>query len=213
MRSEQPPVVATWLLERFCADVALAGDLAEEYGERRSAAWYWKQAIVAVTVYPSSQILEHKWLAVRAIATGLAIWFVFNNALLKGVVQPWMDTPTLKTLYWIAMYALWMATGWVIARLHRPYQTAMVLAYVLWSAAASVPVVYPLVVGALDSPTVRVLLAWTVAARTVTLLSLMCGGVLSAYRDQAVATKRSRSSAPRIVAVGGQPHPVQPAHP
>ena len=39
MRSEQPPVVATWLLERFCADAALAGDLMEEYRERNSTAW------------------------------------------------------------------------------------------------------------------------------------------------------------------------------
>ena len=47
MRSERPPLVASWLLERFCADPGLTGDLMEEYGTRRSALWYWKQAIVA----------------------------------------------------------------------------------------------------------------------------------------------------------------------
>ena len=69
MRSDQPPAAATWLLDRFCADPCLAGDLIEEYRDRQSTSWYWKQAIVAVSVYSTSQILQHKWLAVRAIAT------------------------------------------------------------------------------------------------------------------------------------------------
>ena len=73
MRSDQPPAVASWLLERFCTDPGLKGDLIEEYGARRSTAWYWKQAIIAVSVYPFSQIIEHKWLAVRAIMTGYLI--------------------------------------------------------------------------------------------------------------------------------------------
>jgi len=191
MTSEQPPALATWLLERFCSDPGLAGDLVEEYGARRSALWYWKQAIVAVSVYPFSQILEHKWLAARAIALGWVIWFVFNNTLLRGVVRPWMgvDTTMLKASYFVIGYMLWLANGWIIAKLHRPYSTAMVLAYVLWSLAASVPPIYAAAVGTFAGNVGGASLAWQVAARAVVLLSLMTGGMLSARRDHINQTR------------------------
>jgi hypothetical protein len=195
MRSGQPPAVATWLLERFCADPGLAGDLIEEYAERGSPRWYWKQAIVAVSVYSTSQILDHKWLAIRAIATGWIIWFVFDDTLLRGVVRPWMGTETtmLKAAYVVLIYALWLGNGWIIAKLHRPYSTAMVLAYMLWAIVASVPPVYAHAMSALDGSTGGASLALEVAARMVTLLSLMSGGMLSAYRDQ---LKQTRTAAP-----------------
>ena len=191
MRSEQPPALATWLLERFCSDPGLAGDLVEEYGTRRSALWYWKQAIVAVSVYPFSQILEHKWLAARAIAIGWVIWFVFNNTLLKGIVRPWMgfDTTMLKASYFVIGYMLWLANGWVIAKLHRPYSTAMVLAYVLWSIGASVPPIYAAAMSTIDGSAGGASLAWQVAARLVVVLSLITGGMLSARRDQIKQTR------------------------
>jgi hypothetical protein len=103
-------------------------------------AWYWKQAIAAVSVYSVSQILEHKWLAVRAILTGFVIWYVLNNMFLHGVLKPVMDDGALRVAYIFIGYAFWIANGWIIARLHRPYSTAMVMAYVLWAIVASVPV-------------------------------------------------------------------------
>jgi hypothetical protein len=190
MRSEQPPAIATWLLERFCSSPGLAGDLIEEYATRRSALWYWKQAIVAVSVYPFSQILEHKWLAARAIAIGWIIWFVFNNTLLRGVVRPWMagESTMLKASYFVLGYAVWLANGWIIAKLHRPYSTAMVLAYVLWSLGASVPPLYAAAVGTFDGSVGGASLAWQVAARAIVLLTLMTGGMLSARRDELKGT-------------------------
>ena len=177
---QHPPALATWLLERFCTDVALAGDLVEQYRDGRSVAWYWKQAIAAVSVYSVSQILEHKWLAIRAIATGFVIWYLLNNMFLKGVLKPVMDTTGLRVAYLFIGYGFWITNGWIIARLHRPYSAAMVMAYVLWAIAASVPAVYAAVNG---DPASRSL-AWEVAARLATLLSLITGGVLSTYRDQ-----------------------------
>ena len=181
--SQHPPLLATWMLERFCADVALAGDLIEQYREGKSLAWYWKQAIAAVSVYSVSQILEHKWLAVRAIVTGYVICYVLNNMFLHGVLKPVMDTTALRVAYMFIGYAFWVANGWTIARLHRPYSTAMVMAYVLWATAASVPAIYAAVtaIGDPSGPS----LAWEISARLATLLSIITGGVLSAYRDQA----------------------------
>jgi hypothetical protein len=182
MRSGHPPAVATWLLERFCTDVALAGDLVEQYRDGKSVTWYWKQAITAVGVYSVSQIVEHKWLALRAVATGYVIWYLLNNMFLKGVLRPVMDTTALRVAYIFIGYAFWIANGWIIARLHRPYSTAMVLAYVLWATVASVPAVYD-AVSALGDPNGRSL-GWEIAARLATLLSITAGGVLSTHRDQ-----------------------------
>lgn len=184
MTSQHAPAVATWLLERFCADDGLAGDLMEEFRGGRSLTWYWKQAVVAVLVYPISQIREHKWLAVRAIATGLAIWYVLNTMFLKGVVWPRMDTAVLRAMYFGLMYALWMFNGWTIAKLHRPYSTAMVLAYVLWSFVASVPPVYAHALSAIDGSAAGMSLAWDIASRLLTLVTLMAGGLLYTYREQ-----------------------------
>jgi len=179
MNSDRPPVVAGWLLERFCADAGLAGDLIEEYRARQSRVWYWKQALAAVCVYPIAQIIEHKWLAIRAIATGYVIWYFVNNMFLHGVLKPVMDTSALRVAYIFIGYACWIANGWIIARLHRPYSTAMVMAYVLWAIVASVPAVYD----AASDPNGWAL-GWEIASRLATLLSITIGGLLSTYRDQ-----------------------------
>ena len=199
MSAKRPPLVASWLLERLCSDPSLTGDLVEEYGARRSALWYWRQAIVAVSVYPFSQILEHKWLAVRAIATGYVIWYVFNATLLRGVVRPWigMDSMWDKATYFLIGYALWMANGWVIAKLHRPYSTAMVLAYVLWSIAASVPPVYAAAVNTLDGSGGGPSLTFEVTTRLVVLLSLIAGGGLCTYGDQRKQARTAPHDWPR----------------
>jgi hypothetical protein len=42
------PTIAVVLLERFCRDESLAGDILEEYQHRRSRAWLWRQVAVAV---------------------------------------------------------------------------------------------------------------------------------------------------------------------
>jgi hypothetical protein len=186
MTSGQPPALASWLVERFCADPGLAGDLIEEYGRRQSVLWYWKQTIMAVGAYSTSQILEHKWLTVRAIATGYVIWYVFNATLLKGFVRPWLapDTAVEQGVYLAIGYFIWLANGWTIAKLHRPYSTAMVFAYVLWSIVASVPPVYARTLSTLAGSTDGSDLAWEIVRRVATIVTLMAGGALAAYRDQ-----------------------------
>jgi hypothetical protein len=53
MKSSRPPILATrllgWLGSGPHGD-ALAGDLIEQYGEGRSALWYWRQALLAIVV-------------------------------------------------------------------------------------------------------------------------------------------------------------------
>ncbi len=53
MKTSQPPILATRLLERLASGPhgdALAGDLIEQYRQGRSAAWYWRQVLLAVVV-------------------------------------------------------------------------------------------------------------------------------------------------------------------
>jgi hypothetical protein len=90
MKSSQPPALATWLLDHLVPggmSDALAGDLLEQFGQQRSAAWYWRQVLVAILV---SFLRE---LRVRSIAILLAIAYTS--------VVPWRHiwmTPQFKSL-------------------------------------------------------------------------------------------------------------------
>ena len=51
IKTAQPPTLATRLLERLASGPhgdALAGDLIEQYRQGRSAAWYWRQVLLAI---------------------------------------------------------------------------------------------------------------------------------------------------------------------
>ncbi len=53
MKASQPPILATRLLEMLASGPhgdALAGDLIEQYRQGRSAAWYWRQVLLAILV-------------------------------------------------------------------------------------------------------------------------------------------------------------------
>jgi hypothetical protein len=47
-RTVREPSVAVALLQLFCRDEALVGDILEEYAHRQSRAWLWRQVGVAV---------------------------------------------------------------------------------------------------------------------------------------------------------------------
>lgn len=53
MKTSQPPILATRLLEKLAPgphEDAVAGDLIEQYRQGRSAAWYWRQVMLAIVV-------------------------------------------------------------------------------------------------------------------------------------------------------------------
>lgn len=53
MSPRKPPRLANWLLERFGLtgqNPPLAGDLLEEFRNGRSAAWYWRQTLFAISI-------------------------------------------------------------------------------------------------------------------------------------------------------------------
>ena len=59
MNRSKPPALASWLLEhltRRTQNDALAGDLLEEFRSGRSAAWFWRQVLLAILASVASAL-------------------------------------------------------------------------------------------------------------------------------------------------------------
>lgn len=94
MRSKQPPQVATWMLKHFGSgsdNDALLGDLAEQYRERDSTAWYWRQAISGIVVSFFKEIREHKIIAASALLTGWGMWAFYVTWILPLLTPFFLD--------------------------------------------------------------------------------------------------------------------------
>jgi hypothetical protein len=193
MRSDRAPVVATWLVERFCGEPAIAGDLIEVYRDRSSAWWYWRQALIAVCACSASRIWDHKWLAIRAIATGWLFSAIVIRVGMREIVHPWWNGVAPPSLYPVVASLPWLVNGWLIGRLHRPYSTAMVCAYAVWLVVRSVSPVYAAAVDALAGVEGSAF-AWELWSRATSVVVMICGGILCAYWDQLVAARRNRLS-------------------
>ena len=194
MRSSQPPAGATWLLERLNfghRNDALIGDLVEQYGNGRSGAWYWRQALTAITVAFCQEIRAHKLLAVRAVATGWAVLYVYQvfvSAWLNGILTSlWQILPLAfqyrvpyEFVWWIIWLSVWAASGWIVARLHRGHQTAMVLLFsasvLLWKL-RMLPLTCTLVLDALGDSRLLRYLASQLAHIILPPLSTVVGGL------------------------------------
>jgi hypothetical protein len=194
MRSSQPPAAATWLLVRFSfgrRNDSLIGDLIEEYGNGRSGAWYWRQALTAIAVAFCQEIRAHKLLAVRAVAIGWAVWYVY------GVfVSPWLGRilislgqklpPALQydAPYWFVWWIIWLsvraASGWLVARLHRGHQTAMVLLFsasvLLWKL-RMLPLTCTLVLDVFSDSSFLHYLPSQIASMILPPISILAGGL------------------------------------
>jgi hypothetical protein len=146
MNSSKPPVVATWLFEKFLSssanflsDSALIGDLVERYQKGRSRTWYWKQVVVAIWTGCSRDIRAHKLLTFRALALGFLIVYL-ENWVWHSVFRLWSPLEpkwpvafqmipfpgVVVLLCWIVLFAF---PGWAIARFHRPQAMTLVLLF------------------------------------------------------------------------------------
>lgn len=194
MRSSQPPAGATWLLERFTfghRNDALIGDLIEEYGNGRSGAWYWRQGLTAIAVAFCQEIRAHKVLAVRAVATGWAVLYVYQSfvfscvdriLLYLGQILP----PAIQYkvpyafVWWIVWLSVRAASGWIVARLHRGHQTAMVLLFsasvLLWKL-RMLPLIYHLALDAVGDSSFLHYLPSQLASMILPPVSILAGGL------------------------------------
>jgi Trk-type K+ transport system membrane component len=136
-----PPPFATWLLSLTDADAwkdAVAGDLFEEYQERRSSRWYWRQVLTVVAIAFLKDLRNHWVLLLRALA--LAFLFLnwshdLLNALsltqrLFRMVRPVLGWwPSLAITAAVEPLLECGAAGFALALTHRKRQATMVLFY------------------------------------------------------------------------------------
>jgi hypothetical protein len=162
MTPKQPPRIPTWMLKHFgCGpnNEAVLGDLAEQYLQKDSAIWYWRQAVKAIPVSFFREIRGHKRIAARALLTGWSMWILAGMSIFP-LVFFWSDTgfyferrdPIGSTLSFMWMPVLGQVglarpfylaftlsnalplivgamCGWLVARFHRNQQTAVVLLF------------------------------------------------------------------------------------
>jgi hypothetical protein len=74
MTIKHPPSVATWLLKKFGSGPdkdAVLGDLAEQYSQKKSAVWYWRQSLKAIPVSFFREIQGARIPVTRALGISL----------------------------------------------------------------------------------------------------------------------------------------------
>jgi len=146
----QPPTIARWLLNHFgCSpnNETIIGDLDERYRQGRSYLWYWRQALVAIVTSFFNEVGTHKLLTLRAIATGWVVAVVSRRAfnLTWEILSALASWSRLWRHGWITIAVQipevvlsGVLAGWLVARLHRQSQKAMVLAYAAYFAGGEI---------------------------------------------------------------------------
>jgi hypothetical protein len=178
--------IVVWIFDRLALDVAIVGDLGEERAQGRSTIWYWRQVLIASCIGIWRPIFQHKVLALRALATGCAlnaVWlFLWSKFLHIGLsVRPEISFESTASLAIILLTQ--MATGWVVARTHRPYAIPMVLVFVIWLVLwylGSSSEVKTLLVDSFGKPEFLPYLVWYLAPESVTVVGLLLGSFAGA---------------------------------
>ena len=137
MKSTNPPVLATRLLEAFVprrTSEALLGDLIEQYAADRSRIWYWNQVILALVISAGREVRTSKLKAVSAILVGYltgASLCYFTTSLASRFVGGY-------TAYFVFLPLAFFSaavSGWIV---RRSYPRAMVLIWAGFCVVASV---------------------------------------------------------------------------
>lgn len=131
------PVVATWLLSVTASsawDDAVAGDLLEEYRERRSPTWYWRQVLTIIGIEVLKDLRNHWVLALRALAVGVGSIILLQrlhlaSRLLHGTAAVIGVGPYLVIAAALEPFLICAPAGLAVALTHRKRQATMVLVY------------------------------------------------------------------------------------
>ena len=150
MRDTRPPRVAAWLFDRLTSGPnreSLGGDLIERYASGRSVSWYWRQVVNAILGGAARDVRDHKLLALRAVTAGFAsmwmfwalasiplrlVWVLSNGGLYLGGHWMTLDHSWMHYRGYLALLLIVAGSagsGWIVGRLHREHQAAMVLAF------------------------------------------------------------------------------------
>ena len=98
----QPPKLATALLNSLLpGNDALAGDLAETYGQGRSRSWYWRQVVGAIFAASAREISTQPMAITRALVIGCVVAWGFSNYVVRIAldVDDWLFVRGFSWLY------------------------------------------------------------------------------------------------------------------
>lgn len=214
MNSRVAPRAATWLLERLGSAARfdpLIGDLVEQFAAGRSRLWFWRQAAGALGIHVLETLRTHALSFISAVLAGCllnSLWqfgcslaFQPVYAGLTAVKQhPWtfgaFARLTGMQANMIAEYALCLTSAWLVTRLHRAHQRAVLLAFTAALIAQSLPTIAQPFDGAPDSGFL-ISLATHVILTVLRVACTLVGGLL-AIRPQRLAALDRRT---RCVAV------------
>jgi len=147
--SRQPPRPATWLLERLggsCNLDPLIGDLAEQFAQGRSRFWYWWQTTGVLGIQLLRILRTHGLSFVAAVLAGCALtqlWMLGCSYAFQPLyahlpqvsAHPWTAAALLRVagmqLNTISNGVLTFATVWMLIRVHRAHQRAVLLVFVM----------------------------------------------------------------------------------
>lgn len=177
-----PPALLTWLAQRLLSNQALLGDLVEQFGSGRSAAWYWRQALGSILLGSYQDVRLHKLMTLRAIVVGWGVLTV-PWSIVRTIVRTFgfpLHLGLFEVSYVLFMSIVAFASGWVVRRWHPP---GMVLGYGLFVLLFGLGW---LVVFAVEQPHIYYAYpfffpAWAVV-QVLYFLSIMLGGLWGARR-------------------------------
>jgi hypothetical protein len=200
--TRRTPILATWLLQRFDVtpqNEALAGDLAEEYQDGRSTAWYWWQTWVGISVAITRDVREHKLLAVRAIATGSVLmraqallmnlfirWFQFSGVMDWGHISSGVAA-LLNYILIALIFFNFGVVGWLVALTHRARPQSMVMALAI----TDIPVLIYEQIKQYYHPTSPIPFQWAynLGLSCIAMMCVVAGGL--AYRPRRSSPTRT----------------------
>jgi hypothetical protein len=155
--SRQPPRHATWLLERLggISDFdPLIGDLAEQFAQGRSRFWYWWQTTGVLGLELVRILRAHGLSFIAAVLAGCVLtqlWMVGS----AYAFQPlYVNLPHVSGHAWTAAAllrvagmqlnafsngVLTFATVWMVIRVHRAHQRAVLMVFVVALMAPRLP--------------------------------------------------------------------------
>ena len=116
----KPRPILTRFLQNLGVDDAVVGDLVEQYQAGRSAAWFWRQVLVAALVGARRQAL----VTLGAVALGWIILWVYGVTLVRFDLLIEAPSERYSAEWWFRSALMWIevgfpfvASGWIVAKL------------------------------------------------------------------------------------------------
>jgi hypothetical protein len=187
MRSERPPLLARWLLQRLYSGPnaeAVIGDLLERYQANPSSVWYWRQTLTTIVVSLLWAIRAHKMLAIRAVLSGYAAAWLLGLVLFylaRGPVGSAVDTlfgePRHIFFSTWGPFITFAGAGWTVGRLHPQNRGAMVLAFASSVVLIDIPELRRLIANALAEERYVPALYGFLWTHSLAVLGILLGGL------------------------------------